>query len=99
MAKNKQAIINDIEKHFEGKDYGLCYIGITSDVQSRLFGDHKVSPKEGHDHWIYREANSHQVAREVEEEFIRRGMSGGEGGGDETTKIVYAYKKTSSTDP
>ena len=97
MAKNKQEIINDISKHFNNIAYNNSYIGITSDVESRLFGDHNVSRENGH--WIYRTALSSNVAREIEQYFLDKGMGGGFGGGDENSKIVYAYKKTSSTNP
>lgn len=97
MAKTKQEIINEITDHFKGKAYSGCYVGITSDVDRRLFGDHNVSREDSH--WIYRTASSHTVAREIEQYFLDAGMDGGGGGGDETSKIVYAYKKTSSTNP
>jgi len=97
MAKNKQEIINDIANHFKGIAYKNCYVDITSEVDSRLFGDHKVSRENGH--LIYRTASSHLVAHEVEKHFLDAGMDGGSEGGDETSQIVYAYKKTSSTNP
>ena len=97
MAKTKQEIIDDIADHFKGKAYSGCYVGITSDVDDRIFGDHKVSRENGH--WIYRTASSHSVARDVEKHFLDAGMDGGGGGGDKTSRIVYAYKKTSSTNP
>jgi len=97
MAETKQEIINDIANHFKGIAYSGCYVGITSNVDSRLFGDHNVSKENGH--WIYQTASSHTVAREIEQHFLDAGMDGGGGGGDETSKIVYAYKKTSSTNP
>ena len=97
MAKTKQEIINDIINHFKGIAYSNCYVGITSDVEALLFGDHNVSRENGH--WLYRTASSHTVAREIEQHFLDAGMDGGAGGGDETSKIVYAYKKTSSTNP
>ena len=97
MAKSKQEIINDIVLHFKGTAYRTCYAGITSDVESRLFGDHNVSKENGH--WIYRPASSNSVAREIEQHFLDLGMDGGPGGGDASSRIVYAYKKTSSTNP
>jgi len=97
MAKNKQEIINDIANHFKGIAYKNCYVDITSEVDSRLFGDHKVSRENGH--LIYRTASSHLVAHEVEKHFLDAGMDGGSEGGDETSQIVYACKKTSSTNP
>jgi len=97
MTETKQEIINNITDHFKGKVYSDCYVGITSDVDGRLFGDHNVSKENGH--WVYSTASSHTVAREIEQYFLDAGMDGGAGGGDETSKVVYAYKKTSSTDP
>lgn len=97
MAKSKQEIINDIVGHFSGKSYKECYVGVTSNVDNRLFGDHNVSKEKGH--WIYTPASSDSIAREIELHFLDKGMDGGSGGGDEDSKIVYAYKKTSSTNP
>ena len=97
MATTKPEIIDDIANHFKNKVYSECYVGITSDVDDRLFGDHNVPKENGH--WIYRTAISDTVAREIEKHFLDSGMDGGGGGGDATSKIVYAYKKTSSTNP
>jgi len=97
MAKSKQEIIDDVTNHFKGKVYKDCYVGITSDVDSRLFGDHNVSKEKGH--WIYRPTSSDNEAREIEQHFLDKGMDGGSGGGGEDSKIVYAYKKTTTTNP
>ena len=97
MAKSKQEIIDDITNHFKGKAYKDCYVGITSDIDSRLFGDHNVSKDKGH--WIYRAASSNSAARDIEQHFLNAGMDGGAGGGDKDSTIVYAYKKTSTTKP
>ena len=56
MAQTKQEIIADIANHFKNKVYSSCYVGVTSDVDDRLFGDHNVSKKNGY--WIYRTAIS-----------------------------------------
>lgn len=97
MAKSKQEIVNDIANHLKGIAYKNCYVGVTSDVESRLFSDHNVSKENGY--WIYRSASSDSVAREIEQHFLDAGMDGATGGGDETSRIVYAYKKTSNTNP
>lgn len=97
MTSNKQEIIKDINNHFSDIAYSNCYVGITSDVDSRLFGAHNVSTENGH--WIYRTATSHTIVREVEQHLLDAGMDGGTGGGDEASKIVYAYKKSAGTNP
>jgi hypothetical protein len=100
MAKTKKEIIADINSHIkeEGSGYRAWYCGITSDPKSRLFTEHNVSDKNAW--WIYRQASSAQIAREIEDFFVNEcGTDGGPGGGDETSKYVYAYKKTASTNP
>ena len=109
MADSKREIIDGITNHFKSSEYKNSYVGITSDVESRLFGDHKVSEENGH--WIHGTASSNKVAREVQQYFLDAGMDGGpvqyfldDGmggpvGSDATSKTVYAYKKTSYTNP
>nr|WP_315407774.1 hypothetical protein [uncultured Prevotella sp.] len=87
---------NDIIKAFNehlkksGKQfYNDFYIGITDDIERRLFTEHKV-PKEGH--WfIYAHADNSLIARNVEKYFLDLGMRGGQGGGDTDTEWVYCY--------
>lgn len=98
MADTKESIKADIKAYIQknGSVYSDWYVGIASDPRARLFNDHNVSEKGGA--WIYREAESSNAAREVEEYFINTlGTDGGSGGGDYSTKSVYAYKKTSTT--
>jgi len=73
------------------------YVGITSDPEVRLFTEHKVNRSQGS--WAYAEAYTHLVARRIEEYYISKGLSGGTGGGDESSRWVYVYKRTSNTDP
>ena len=42
---------------------------------------------------------SSSAARNVEKELIAYGCDGGTGGGDDDATYVYAYLKTSVTDP
>lgn len=96
----KNQIIADIDAHIqkEGSKYRAWYCGITNDPKSRLFTEHNVPEKGAW--WIHREAFSANDAREVESFFVNQnGTDGGPGGGDETSKYVYAYKKTASTNP
>lgn len=80
-----------------GGSYSGWYVGITNDAQRRLFTEHGVNKDSGA--WIFRTADSSETARRIEQHFINLGLDGGTGGGDYTAKIVYAYRKTSSTKP
>jgi len=97
MAKSKETIITEIKDHMRkcGGNYSDWYVGIASDPKERLFNEHNVDKENGV--WIYRECESSSVAREIEEYFVRLGTDGGSGGGDYSTKFVYAYKKTANT--
>ncbi len=98
MAKPKETIKAEIKAHIQsrGGTYSDWYVGIASDPEERLFNDHNVDKENGK--WCYRECENASVAREIEEYFINTlGTDGGSGGGDYTTKHVYAYRKTLST--
>ena len=92
MAKTKQEIIDDITsyiiKHSPSDDD--WYVGITKDVEERLFAFHNVKEKGGA--WIHRIASSSKIAREIEKELLDLGCEGGPGGGDDDSDIVYAYR-------
>jgi len=90
----KQAISDYIEKC--GGAYSSWNVGIASDPRQRLFIDHNVDEENGQ--WIYCPYESSNVARAVEEFFINTlRTSGGVGGGDLTTRYVYAYRITGYT--
>lgn len=97
MAKSRKEIIADINEYMKGFQYKNSdwYVGIATDPTVRLFNDHNVTEKGGH--WIYRLATSDSVAREVEQAYLDAGYDGGDGGGDENTKSVYAYVKLKGT--
>lgn len=100
MSHYKQEIISDFEDHIKksgSRYYNEWYVGVTEDVESRLFDDHNVS-RNNH-WWIYRKATSASVAREVEQHFLDKGTDGGAGGGDEDATFVYGYKKEAITHP
>lgn len=100
MAKSKQEIIDEIKTHIRerGGGYSAWYVGISKDAKDRLFNGHSV--KEKGDMWIYRTASSSQVARDVEDNFVNTLNTDGEtGGGDNTSDMVYAYKKAAHTNP
>lgn len=94
----KVKIIADINEHLQKstkKYYSDFYIGITNDIERRLFAEHKVSRQYGW--WIYREADSKTVAQAVEEYFLDKGMKGDTGGGDNRSFFVYCYEITNYT--
>ena len=99
MAKEAKQVISEIVAHIDdqGGAYSGWYCGITSDINSRLHGDHKVPEK---NHWfITRKCLNETDARTVESTLIKLGCDGAPGGGDETTVYVYAYLKTNVTAP
>lgn len=93
-----QQIIAEINAYMTriGKPNGW-YVGITSDIKERLFGAHKVSEQTGA--WVWLRAHNAEVARAVEKAYLDAGHDGGTGGGDDTAVCVYAYLKTSQTEP
>lgn len=100
MAKEKQDIIDEIKTHIQrcGGNYSAWYVGISKDAKDRLFNGHNIREKKVA--WIFRTAKSSQVAIEVEEYFVNtHGTDGSTGGGDNTSDMVYAYKKARHTNP
>ena len=92
MTKDFQTIVQEINDHLakSGRQYySDFYIGITNDVQRRMFDEHNV--RRENSWWIYRTADSSEIARDVEKYFIDKGMRGGDGGGDDSSTIVYCY--------
>ena len=75
--------------------YSDFYVGITNDVDRRLFGEHNVDKE--HWGWIYAQANDKNVAQLVEEYFLNKGMKGDTGGGTDDTVYVYCYEIRSYT--
>jgi hypothetical protein len=90
-------IVDVIQRCFKDTPYNDCYVGITSDVEGCLIGEHKVSKLR--DLWIAVPAASHAVAREAQRFFLDAGMDGDPETGDQTATIVYAYWKNRFTEP
>jgi hypothetical protein len=88
-----QDIVDYIGK--QGGTYSQWYVGVAADGAQRLFNDHHVDRNK--DAWIYSPCATSSEARAVEQHFLKLGMKGGPGGGDSSTKIVYAYRITNST--
>jgi len=97
--KNAQSIVDEICAHIlkEGSNLSSWYVGITENLEKRLFGDHRVPKKE--QWWIHRKAASSDDARAIEKALIDWGCDGGTGGGDDDAIFVYAYLKTVITNP
>lgn len=75
--------------------YSGWYAGITADPRDRLFSGHNVSEADGN--WAYKPAATSDDARSAEQALFKLGCDGGPGGGDNTTKIVYVYRKTANS--
>lgn len=79
-----EEIIDTIETHRReyGRIYaGKLYVGITNDVDRRLFGFHRV-PRVNH-WWVYCPADDVQTARRAEKHYLKNGMQGGDGEGEQ----------------
>jgi hypothetical protein len=98
MSYSANQIVQDILSHISncsGRYYSDFYVGITNDIDKRLFSEHKVDKQSGC--WVYRQATSSEVARQAEAQLIAKGMKGGGGGGDYTSVYVYCYQITGQT--
>ena len=93
-------IISDINKHLQYSSkayYSDFYIGITNDVYRRLFGASEHNVNKETNWWIYRTADSKEIAEEVEKYLLDLGMKGNQGGGRADTTKVYCYEITKDT--
>ena len=99
-AHDAQTIVKNIRSRIDeqGGKPSEWYVGITQDVEGRVFGDHKVSRSVDSLH-IECKALNHQAACDAEKALIGLGCNGGPGGGDEDAVFVYAYWKALYTDP
>lgn len=96
----EQQIITDINNHLQYSNkayYSDFYIGITNDIGRRLFGASEHNVNKEKNWWIYRTADSKEIAEKVEQHFIHLGMQGQPGGGRQDTTKVYCYEITSDT--
>lgn len=99
QTQDAQTIVNNIGAHIkkQGGNLSSWYVGITKDINQRVFADHGV-PKEKH--WrIHCEAISSDAARAAEKGLLNWGCDGGGGGGNNDAVFVYAYLKTAVTKP
>ena len=98
IAKSEFEIIDDINSHLQEsckQYYSDYYIGITNNIERRLFGEHNVSKENAW--WIWCTAVDKETAQQVEEYFLAKGMQGNTGGGNDDTVYVYCYEVTKNT--
>ncbi len=98
MRKTAKEIISDFEEHLAKSNkqyYSDFYVGITNDIERRLFTEHNVDKNDSW--WIYRTATNKTEAQNVEEYFLSKGMEGDTGGGTDNSIYVYCYEIASST--
>ncbi len=69
MAKQSEIIVMEMLEFIlrEGGHAHMWYVGVTDNVQGRLFDEHQVHYQ--NDAWIYRTATSEIEAQRVEEHF------------------------------
>ena len=83
---DKQSIINAIEHTVGSTAYSSWYIGITDEPQRRK--DEHGNPTK----WRHWKADNEQIARDIERYFLKMGMTGDTGGGNNPS-YVYIYQK------
>lgn len=93
-----QQVIQEIGKYIldSGIPYSNWYVGITDDTEKRLFVDHRVD-RNLFFGWIRRKCFDADMARNVEDYFVKLGTRGDTGGGNESSVYVYAYRITNLT--
>jgi len=96
---NRSEIIDKISEHLKtrGGAPGEWFIGISQNVETRLFVNHRVDKE--NDKWIFIPTNSGQEAKEIRDYFINSMGIDSRPGGDNEAKMIYAYKKAPHTEP
>ena len=100
----KQEIIAKLSNFIESttssnNKRSILYVGITEEIERRLFEEHKLN-KEENRCWIFGKCSNSNVAREIESYLINKyNTDGNSGGGNDNTYYVYVYKKNYSTNP
>ena len=88
-------IVAYLATNFGSELRSMWYVGIASNVDQRLFGEHNVDRKSPA--WIWRNAFSNSHARAAESLLLQRGHDGGPGGGDQNCTYVYAFRMDPGT--
>lgn len=98
MAKNYSEMVSFFDTQIAqsgATNYNQLYIGITNDINRRLFGEHNVDEK--NDWWAWANAKSKEIAQQVEQHYLDKGMQGDTGGGTVDSTYVYCYFITNKT--
>lgn len=90
-----EQIYNEILTYVGSSNFANWYVGVTNNIEERLFGYHKVHRTDGA--WYHGMAIDHTHSRAVESGLIKLGFDGGTGGGDEKAAYVYAFRKDYGT--
>jgi len=90
MTRSKTNIIAEIAIKFNPKNFKDCYIGITSDEESKLLTDHSICEK---DIFFYETTDSNETARALEQKFLDLGMNNSTCRATDRSKAIFVYKK------
>lgn len=96
---SKEEVIRTYENliGMDGSDYNEWYIGITNDIERRLYAEHSV--RQYIDKYDYNLVTSGEVASEIEMYFLEKGCDGHQGGTRPSSRWIYIYKKAPQTNP
>lgn len=90
-----QQIYEAVLAHVGTDNLANWYIGITNNVEERLFRYHNVNRTSNG--WCHAQAIDHTHSRATEAGLLKLGFDGGSGGGDHTAIHVYAFRKDLGT--
>ncbi len=98
MAVSAQIAFNTITKFIDenGGNYQRWYVGITADPETCLFKEHNVSKSEK---WVYSPCANDSDARNTGAALLDLGCNGNLGAVDNKGTWVYAFLKSSRTNP
>jgi PAS domain S-box-containing protein len=99
MAKSSEIILMDVLEFIqkEGGHPQTWCVGVTNDPRRRLFDEHQVHYQ--NDAWIYRTAASESEALHIQAFFLEFGLNEVKGYRRSGHRMVYAYRKSISTNP
>ncbi len=86
--------INEHLKRSGRKYYSDFYIGVSENAATQLAKKHHVGRR---DWWIYRAAETPEIACEVKKHYLDLGMRGNTAVADNMKKMVYCYAVTPTT--